>query len=125
MQQGTSRPATRSRRSPRSTFAPASPSWRQSRHGRTLGLLGDREDVRDETGNVQLVLGRALMELGQEAAADESFAAAETSFAGRESASLLAAAWMARGELALDRDDSVSAAQLYRRAAEALSDFHF
>jgi tetratricopeptide (TPR) repeat protein len=90
-----------------------------------LGLLGDREDVRDETGNVQLVLGRALMELGQEAAADESFAAAETSFAGRESASLLAAAWMARGELALDRDDSVSAAQLYRRAAEALSDFHF
>ena len=39
--------------------------------------------------------------------------------------SLLAAAWMARGELALDRDDSVSAAQLYRRAAEALSDFHF
>jgi hypothetical protein len=32
---------------------------------------------------------------------------------------------MARGALALDRDDSVSAAQLYRQAAEALSDFHF
>ena len=65
------------------------------------------------------------MELGEDAEADESFAAAETSFADRESASLLAAAWMARGELALDRDDSVSAAQLYRQAAEALSDFHF
>ncbi|HWL32277.1 MAG TPA: tetratricopeptide repeat protein [Gaiellaceae bacterium] len=90
-----------------------------------LELLGDREDVREETGNVQLVLGRALMELGNDAEADESFAAAEASFAERESASLLAAAWMARGELALDRDDSVSAAQLYRQAAEALSDFHF
>ena len=90
-----------------------------------LELLGDREDVREEIGNVQLVLGRALMELGQEAEADESFAAAETSFAERESPSLLAAAWMARGELALDRDDSVSAAKLYRQAAEALSDFHF
>ena len=90
-----------------------------------IELLGDREDVREEIGNVQLVLGRALMELGEDAEADESFAAAETSFADRESASLLAAAWMARGELALDRDDSVSAAQLYRQAAEALSDFHF
>jgi tetratricopeptide (TPR) repeat protein len=90
-----------------------------------IELLGDREDAREEIGNVQLVLGRALMELGEDAEADESFAAAETSFADRESASLLAAAWMARGELALDRDDSVSAAQLYRQAAEALSDFHF
>ena len=90
-----------------------------------LELLGDREDVREEIGNVQLVLGRALMELGQDREADECFAAAEAAFAERESASLLAAAWMARGELALDRDDSVSAAELYRRAAEALSDFHF
>lgn len=90
-----------------------------------LELLGGREDVREEIGNVQLVLGRALMELGEHAEADEWFAAAEVSFAERESASLLAAAWMARGELALDRDDSVSAAQLYRQAAEALSDFHF
>jgi tetratricopeptide (TPR) repeat protein len=90
-----------------------------------LELLGGREDVREEIGNVQLVLGRALMELDEHAEADEWFAAAEASFAERESASLLAAAWMARGELALDRDDSVSAAQLYRQAAEALSDFHF
>ena len=90
-----------------------------------LELLGDREDVREEIGNVQLVLGRALMELGRHGEADEWFAAAEASFADRESASLLAAAWMARGALALDRDDSASAAQLYRQAAEALSDFHF
>jgi tetratricopeptide (TPR) repeat protein len=90
-----------------------------------LELLRDREDAREEIGNVQLVLGRALIELGREREADEWFAAAEASFADRESPSLLAAAWMARGALALERDDSLSAAHLYRQAAEALSDFHF
>jgi hypothetical protein len=32
---------------------------------------------------------------------------------------------MARGELALARDDTAGAVQLYRQAAEALQDFHF
>jgi tetratricopeptide (TPR) repeat protein len=90
-----------------------------------LGLLGDREDALDEIGNVQLVLGRALMELERGDEAEEWFTAAETSFGERESVSLAAAAWMARGELALAREDSVSAAALYRKAAEALQDFHF
>jgi tetratricopeptide (TPR) repeat protein len=90
-----------------------------------LQLLGDREDAREEIGNVQLVLGRSLIELARVEEADEWFAAAEASFADRESPSLLAAAWMARGALALERDDSMSAAQLYRQAAEALSDVHF
>jgi tetratricopeptide (TPR) repeat protein len=92
---------------------------------KALELLGGREDVLDEVGNVQLVLGRALLELGEEAEADQCFAAAEQSFSGRESTSLVAAAWMARGELALARDDTAAAARLYRQAAEALSDFHF
>ena len=90
-----------------------------------LELLGGREDALEEIGNVQLVLGRALMELGEPAEAEAWFGAAETSFSGRESASLLAAAWMARGELALAREDTAAAADLYRQAAEALSDFHF
>jgi tetratricopeptide (TPR) repeat protein len=90
-----------------------------------LELLSGREDVLEEVGNVQLVLGRALLELGETEEADEWFSAAEQTFAGRESASLLAAAWMARGELAIARDDTAAAAQLYRQAAEALSDFHF
>jgi tetratricopeptide (TPR) repeat protein len=92
---------------------------------KALRLLAGREDALEEVGNAQLVLGRALLELGDAAEADACFAAAEESFAGRESQSLLAAAWMARGELALARDDLGEAAQLYRRAAEALSDFHF
>lgn len=90
-----------------------------------LGLLGAREDVLEEVGNVQLVLGRALTELGRPDEAEEACAAAEASFSTRESISLLAAAWMARGDLASARNDSVSAAALYRKAAEALQDFHF
>ena len=90
-----------------------------------LGLLGGREDALEEIGNVQLVLGRALIELGRPEEAEDAFAAAEASFSTRESMSLLAAAWMARGELASARDDSVSAAALYRKAAEALQDFYF
>jgi tetratricopeptide (TPR) repeat protein len=92
---------------------------------KALELLGGREDALEEVGNVQLVLGRALLQLGETVEADEWFAAAEESFGDRESTSLLAAAWMARGELALARDDTASAAELYRQAAEALSDFHF
>lgn len=90
-----------------------------------LRLLDGREDVLEEVGNVQLVLGRALIELGRPEEAEDALAAAETSFSNRESMSLLAAAWMARGELASARDDSVSAAALYRKAAEALQDFYF
>ena len=90
-----------------------------------LDLLGGREDVLEEVGNVQLVRGRALIELDRPEEAEDAFAAAEGSFSDRESISLLAAAWMARGELACARDDSVSAAVLYRKAAEALQDFYF
>jgi tetratricopeptide (TPR) repeat protein len=101
------------------------PALAAERARTALELLAGREDALEEIGNVQLVLGRALLELGEEAEADEWFAAAEASFSERESASLLAAAWMARGELAIARDDTAAAAQLYRQAAEALSDFHF
>lgn len=90
-----------------------------------LELLGGREDVLDEIGNVQLVLGRALLAQERQDEAEEAFAAAESSFSGRESVSLLAAAWIARGELASARDDFVEAAALYRRAAQALQDFQF
>jgi tetratricopeptide (TPR) repeat protein len=101
------------------------PTLAEQQARKALQLLGGREDVLDEVGNAQLVLGRSLLELGRSDEADTWFAAAETSFAGRESVSLLAAAWMARGELASARNDPVSAAELYRKAAEALQDFHF
>jgi tetratricopeptide (TPR) repeat protein len=90
-----------------------------------IKLLGGREDALDEVGNVQLVLGRALLEQSRLDAAEKAFVAAERAVSDRESVSLLAAAWMARGDLASARDDFVGAAALYRRAAQALQDFKF
>jgi len=90
-----------------------------------LELLGGREDALDEIGNVQLVLGRSLLQLGRPDEAAQWFAAAEETFERIESPSLRAAAWMAQGDLALARGDSDSAAQLFRRAAETLQDFNF
>ena len=90
-----------------------------------LELLGGREDALDEIGNVQLVLGRALLAQERPDEAEDALAAAEAAFCGRESVSLLAATWMARAELASTRDDFAGAAVLYRQAAQALQDFPF
>ena len=98
----------------------AEPQARQA-----LELLGGRGDALDEIGNVELVLGRSLLEQGRLDEAEEWFGAAEESFAELESASLLAAAWLARRDLAVARGDAEAAAVLFRRAAEALQDSNF
>ena len=90
-----------------------------------LERLAGREDYLDEIGNAQLVLGRALLELGRPAEAAELLAAAEETFERLTSISHRAAAWMAQGELASRQGDKDAAVKLYRRAAEALQDFHF
>jgi tetratricopeptide (TPR) repeat protein len=90
-----------------------------------LELLGGRADHLDEIGNAQLVLGRALLEQDRLDEADDVFAAAESSFDQLSSASHRAAAWIAQGDLAVKRGDDRRASRLYRRAAEALQDFHF
>jgi tetratricopeptide (TPR) repeat protein len=95
----------------------------QGRHA--LELLGDRDDLVDEIGNVQLVVGRALLEQGRLDEAEELFGRAEASFAQLSSASHRAAAWVAKGDLEARRGDDRKAADLYRRAAGALQDFHF
>jgi tetratricopeptide (TPR) repeat protein len=90
-----------------------------------LEMLLGRVDHLDEIGNAQLVLGRSLLEQGRLEEAEEQFAAAESSFDQLSSASHCAAAWMAQGDLAARRGDDRQAAKLFRRAAEALQDFHF
>ena len=95
----------------------------QARHA--LELLAGRENVLDEIGNVQLVLGRSLLEQGRFDEAAEWLDAAERTFDGFESPSLLAAAWIAQGDLALARSDSDLAATLFRRAADSLQDHNF
>jgi tetratricopeptide (TPR) repeat protein len=101
------------------------PALAEEQARKALALLGGREDALDEVGNTKLVLGRALLELGRLDEADEAFAAAESLFSDRESTSLVAAALMARGDLASARHEHVAAADLYRRAAQLLQDFHF
>ena len=95
----------------------------QARHA--LELLDGRVDHIDEIGNAQLVLGRALLEQGRLDEAREMFAQAETSFEQLSSASHRAAAWVTQGALAARAGEDRKAAQLYRRAAEALQDFRF
>jgi tetratricopeptide (TPR) repeat protein len=90
-----------------------------------LQLLDGREDFVDEIGNVELVLGRSLLEQGRLDEAEEMFGRAEANFDQLSSASHRAAAWVAKGDLAARRGDDRKAADLYRRAAEALQDFHF
>lgn len=95
----------------------------QARHA--LELLGDRQEVLEEIGNAQLVLGRALMEQGRLLEAGAVLTDADASLAKLSSASHRAAAWVAQGDLAARRGDDRGAAQLYRNAAEALQDFRF
>ena len=95
----------------------------QARHA--LELLDGREDLLDEIGNVQLVLGRSLLEQGRLPEAEQMFAQAESSFDQLSSASHRAAAWIAKGDLLARQGDDRQAAELYRRAAEALQDSHF
>ncbi|MEX2644852.1 MAG: tetratricopeptide repeat protein [Gaiellaceae bacterium] len=96
------------------------------RHARkALELLAGRDDHLSELGNVQLVLGRALLEQERFDDAEQSLREADASFERLGSVSHRAAVWVAQGDLATRRGDSDGAAERYRAAAEALQDFHF
>lgn len=90
-----------------------------------IDLLAGREDFRDELGNAELVVAQSFIAEHETPAASAWLDRAERTFAAPESASRLAAVWMARGDLAGANGDHAPAAELYRRAAEALQDFHF
>ena len=88
-------------------------------------MLADREDFLDELGNVQLVAARCFAAEHELDSALEWLDRAETSFRRFASPSLLAAVWVARGDVLRDKGDADAAAALYRRAAESLQDVHF
>jgi tetratricopeptide (TPR) repeat protein len=90
-----------------------------------LDMLHGREDHVDEIGNAQLVLGRALLEQDRLDEAEEALSSSEASFDQLSSASHRAATWIAQGDLLARRGDDRRAASQFRRAAEALQDFHF
>ena len=89
---------------------------------RAIELLGSREEYRQELGNARLVMGRAHLACGRVDEAERSFTAAADCFTAVESISHMAGAWVAIGDVAAERGDSARAADLYRRAAEALQD---
>jgi tetratricopeptide (TPR) repeat protein len=90
-----------------------------------LDMLHGREDHLDEIGNAQLVLGRALLEQDRLEEAEEALSSSESSFDQLSSTSHRAATWIAQGDLMARRGDDRRAARQFRRAAEALQDFHF
>lgn len=95
----------------------------QARHA--LSILGERSDYVDERGNVHLVLGRALLDQARPDEAMKEFANAEWLFESLGSTSHVAAAWLAQGDLYRMQGDVAAAADLFRKAAQALQDFNF
>ncbi len=89
---------------------------------RAIELLSDREEYREEEGNARMVIGRALLARGRVDDAERSFRRAAACFQAVETVSHLAGAWVALGDVAERRGQSRTAAELYRRAAEALQD---
>jgi tetratricopeptide (TPR) repeat protein len=95
----------------------------EARHA--LSLMEDRDNFLYNVAPTQLVLGRALLEQGRLDEAEDYLRASDASAERLESPSHRAAAWMARGDLAVKRGDDRAAATLYRQAAEALQDVRF
>jgi len=95
----------------------------QARHA--LSILDEREDFVDERGNAHLVLGRSLLAQERREEAMAELATSEWLFERLGSRSHVAAVWLAQGDAYRDGGDVEAAADLYRRAAEALQDFNF
>ena len=88
--------------------------------------VASRKDVLNGKpfGNAQLVIARSLVAEGELALAADWLDAAEETFEALGSTSHLAAAWVARGDLARETGDVETAADVYRRAADLLQDVH-
>jgi tetratricopeptide (TPR) repeat protein len=89
---------------------------------RAIELLGDRAEYRQEEGNARLVMGKAHLGLDRIDEAERDFQAAAECFTAVESISHMAGSWVALGDVATRRGDPERAAELYRRAADALQD---
>jgi len=100
------------------------PAEARVRAQRAVELLSGRTDFRDELGNAQLVVARSLAAEGEHALAATWIDGAERTFGALGSTSHLAAAWLARGDLARETGDLETAADLYRRSADSLQDVH-
>jgi tetratricopeptide (TPR) repeat protein len=101
------------------------PELAEAQARKALGLLEAREDLLDEVGNANLVLGKALLEQGRLDEADQALREAHKTFELLGSAGHRSAGLLARGQLAEHRGEHSEAARLYRNAAELLQDVRF
>jgi tetratricopeptide (TPR) repeat protein len=101
------------------------PEVAEAQARKALELLHEGADTTEDCGSAQLVLGRALLDQGRLDDAAVALDEAESLLAQLSSASHVASAWVAKGDLAQARGDDAGAAKLYRRAAEALQDYRF
>jgi tetratricopeptide (TPR) repeat protein len=101
------------------------PDVAESQARKALEMLTERADTTEDCGSAHLVLGRALIDQGRLDEAGQELEMAESLLAQLSSASHVAAAWIAKGDLAQAQGDDASAARLYRRAAESLQDYRF
>jgi hypothetical protein len=90
-----------------------------------LHALVGRIDFLSELGNIQLVLGRSLLDQSRFDEATVALRDAETSFEQLGSTSHVAAVWVAQGDLLRAQGDCTAGADRYRAAAESLQDFRF
>ena len=84
-----------------------------------------RAASRNPLPEYQWLLADTLRRIDRLEEADQAFARAEATMEQLKSVSHRAAVWVAQGDLAARRGHHDQAAELYRRAAQALQDFHF
>jgi tetratricopeptide (TPR) repeat protein len=89
---------------------------------KALELLGGRVDHLQEIGTAELALGRALAAQGSLDEGEQWIARADETFEQARSVSHRSYAWVAQGDVQLERGNDAMAAGLFRRAARALQE---
>ncbi len=96
------------------------PALAESNARKALDLLGGRVDHLQEIGTAELALGRSLAAQGSLDEGEQWIARADETFEQARSAAHRSYAWIAQGDVQLERGNDGVAAGLFRRAALAL-----
>jgi transcriptional regulator with XRE-family HTH domain len=96
------------------------PALAESNARKALDLIGGRVDHLQEIGTAELALGRSLAAQGSLDEGEQWIARADETFEQARSAAHRSYAWIAQGDVQLERGNDAVAAGLFRRAALAL-----
>jgi tetratricopeptide (TPR) repeat protein len=98
------------------------PALAESNARKALDLIGGRVDHLQEIGTAELAVGRSLAAQGSLDEGEQWIARADETFEQARSAAHRSYAWIAQGDVQLERGNDAVAAGLFRRAALALHD---